>query len=282
MGQAQRLEEAAGAARAKRGSKLRLIDCVDASRPNLAITSLEPVEGIRAAKVPWFMEVAVQNFGPPRWRRTFPCCFPRTTAAARGGLTIAEIPPGEVVKERFPVYFPTAGEHFDHRPARPRRRRDRQFPLCRGRSAGRGAGAAGRRRSGGRRRPLPRLGLGARRASGHRRQAGHRDAVAAGEQAAGALPGHLPEQRRSPRPLRPSAPWSSTSATAAAWPSSSARGPTAGLSTSRSIATARGRFPCRWRTRPSCCSIAWRRRRTWKWTPTISFSASSPTAATAS
>ncbi len=31
---------------------------------NLAIASLEPEEGIRAAGVRWRMEVAVQNFGP--------------------------------------------------------------------------------------------------------------------------------------------------------------------------------------------------------------------------
>ena len=62
-------------------------------------------------------------------------------------------------------------------------------------------------------------------------------------------------------------PWSSTSATAAAWPSSSASGPTTALSTRRSIATARGCFPCRWPARPSCWPIAWRRRRTWRWTP---------------
>ncbi len=46
------------------GTELRLIDCVKAARPNLAIVSLEPAEGIRAAKVEWSMEVGVQNFGP--------------------------------------------------------------------------------------------------------------------------------------------------------------------------------------------------------------------------
>ena len=93
------------------GTEVRLIDCVKASRPNLAITSLEPAEGIRAAKVPWFMEVAVQNFGPTV-AKDVSVLLSEDEAAARIGLTIAEIPPGDVVKGRFPVYFPSAREHF--------------------------------------------------------------------------------------------------------------------------------------------------------------------------
>ncbi len=62
---------------AQAGAEIHLIDCVDRARPNLAIVSLAPVEGIHAAGVPWSMEVAVKNFGaaPPgkfrsRWART--------------------------------------------------------------------------------------------------------------------------------------------------------------------------------------------------------------------
>ena len=47
---------------AKEEEKIRLVDCVENARPNLAIQYLKPEEGIRAAGVPWFMEVAVTNF----------------------------------------------------------------------------------------------------------------------------------------------------------------------------------------------------------------------------
>ncbi len=50
---------------------IHLIDCIDQARANLSIVSLQPEEGIRAAGVPWFMEVAVANHGPRR-PRTFP------------------------------------------------------------------------------------------------------------------------------------------------------------------------------------------------------------------
>ena len=101
--QLQRLSDA--------GTELRLIDCVKAARPNLAIASLEPAEGIRAAKVEWSMEVGVQNFGPTTVKDVS-VLLSEDNGAARGGLAIAEIPPGQVVKERFPVFFPTARQHF--------------------------------------------------------------------------------------------------------------------------------------------------------------------------
>jgi hypothetical protein len=93
------------------GADLRLIDCVRTARPNLAITSLEPSEGIRAAKVEWFMEVGVQNFGPTTVKDVS-VLLSQDNGAARGGLAIAEIPPYEVVKEKFRVDFLTAGQHF--------------------------------------------------------------------------------------------------------------------------------------------------------------------------
>ena len=46
------------------GVEIHLIDCVDRGRPNLAIVSLAPAEGLRAAGVPLMMNVAVRNFGP--------------------------------------------------------------------------------------------------------------------------------------------------------------------------------------------------------------------------
>ena len=93
----------------KAGAELRLIDCVDAARSNLAISSLAPADGIRAAGVSWFMEVAVRNFGTTPVKDV-PVLLTED-GHPRTAVTIKEIPPGRVVKERFPVFFPLAGEH---------------------------------------------------------------------------------------------------------------------------------------------------------------------------
>ena len=91
------------------GARLHLINCVDAVRPNLGITSLHPAPGTRAAGVPLFMEVAVRNYGTLAVREV--PVFLETDGVARPAVSIAEIPPGKAVAERFPVRFPTAGQH---------------------------------------------------------------------------------------------------------------------------------------------------------------------------
>lgn len=91
------------------GAEIRLINCVDRARPNLAIASLEPAEGLRAAGVPWSMEVAVRNFGPAPVRNV-PVILGED-GHARPSITLSEVPPGKVAKERFLVHFPTAGSH---------------------------------------------------------------------------------------------------------------------------------------------------------------------------
>lgn len=91
------------------GARLHLINCVDAARPNLAIASLHPAPGTRAAGVPLFMEVTVRNYGTLAVREV--PVFLETDGVARPAVTIAEIPPGKAVTERFPVQFPTAGQH---------------------------------------------------------------------------------------------------------------------------------------------------------------------------
>ena len=91
------------------GAEVHLVNCVDRTRSNLAIVSLTPAEGIRAAGVPWFMEVAVQNFGVAPVRN-----IPVTLGEdghGRPAVTISEIGPGKVAKERFLVRFPSAGSH---------------------------------------------------------------------------------------------------------------------------------------------------------------------------
>ncbi len=88
---------------------IRLVNCVDRIRPNLAIVSLAPTEGIRAAGVPWFMEAAVQNFGDAPARDV--TVVLSEDGHGRPSITMAEIPPGKVVKERFLVNFPQPGHH---------------------------------------------------------------------------------------------------------------------------------------------------------------------------
>ena len=91
------------------GADVRLINCVDRTRPNLAIVSLAPVEGIRAAGVPWLMDVTVQNFGPTPARQV-PVILGED-GHGRPGIVLDEIPPGKTAKERFLVQFPNAGPH---------------------------------------------------------------------------------------------------------------------------------------------------------------------------
>jgi hypothetical protein len=89
------------------GAELHLIDCVDRARPNLAIVSLAPADGLRAAGVPWLMDVVVQNFGAAPVRDV-------SVALAEGGhgrpaVTLAEIPAGKTASERFLVNCRRAG-----------------------------------------------------------------------------------------------------------------------------------------------------------------------------
>ena len=91
------------------GAKLHLVRCVDTSRPNLAIRELAPGPGIRAAGVPLDVEVTVTNFGDVPVRDV-PVLL-ETDDHPRPAVKIEEIPPGRSVSERFPVRFPTAGEH---------------------------------------------------------------------------------------------------------------------------------------------------------------------------
>jgi hypothetical protein len=91
----------------RQGVELRLVDCVDAARPNLAITALGPAEGIRAAGVPWSMEVTVRNFGPTMVKDV-PVLLSED-GHGRSAVTIAEIPPGKEATQRFGVYFTLSG-----------------------------------------------------------------------------------------------------------------------------------------------------------------------------
>lgn len=91
------------------GAEIHLVNCVEATRPNLAITGLLPGPGTRAAGVPLFMEVTVTNYGDAPVKEV-PVLL-TADDQVRPAITIPEIPARKTVKERFPVHFSTAGEH---------------------------------------------------------------------------------------------------------------------------------------------------------------------------
>lgn len=91
------------------GVKVRLINCVESARPNLAIRQLAPGAGTRAAGVPLFMEVTVENFGDAPVKDV-PVLI-EADGLAQPALSIAQIPARRAVKERFPVRFAAAGQH---------------------------------------------------------------------------------------------------------------------------------------------------------------------------
>ncbi len=94
---------------ANRVEKIRLVNCVDQARPNLAIAALKPEDGIRAAGVPWFMDVAVTNFGTTPAKDVSVALG--EDGRVRPPVIFPEIPPGKTVKERFQVIFQSEGSH---------------------------------------------------------------------------------------------------------------------------------------------------------------------------
>lgn len=91
------------------GAQLHLIHCVDAGRPNLAITSLRAGGGTRAAGVPLVMELAVHNYG------LAPASDVSVSLAEDGAqrppVVFEDVPPGKTVTRQFQVQFTAAGEH---------------------------------------------------------------------------------------------------------------------------------------------------------------------------
>jgi hypothetical protein len=88
-------------------TEIRLVDCVeDSGHPNLAVTALEPEEGIRAVGIRWRMKVTVQNYGPATVRKV---PFVWTAGGKPSQEIIDEIPPGGSASKLFYVRFDTAG-----------------------------------------------------------------------------------------------------------------------------------------------------------------------------
>jgi len=91
------------------GAEIHLIACVDRQRPNLAIVALKPIEGLRAVGVPWFMSVAVRNYGTTPVRDV--SVILSEDGHGRPGVILKEIPPGKTAEERFLVRFANPGIH---------------------------------------------------------------------------------------------------------------------------------------------------------------------------
>ncbi len=91
------------------GARLHLVRTIDVARPNLAVTGLTALPGIRAASVPLAMEVTVTNYSPGPVRQV--SVLLQEDGKARPALVIDEIPAQSSERRRFPVFFGTAGEH---------------------------------------------------------------------------------------------------------------------------------------------------------------------------
>ena len=90
-------------------AELHLVNCAGPSKENLAVASIQAVEGIHAAGVPLLMDVAVRNAGSEPARDV--SVLLEEDGRARPAVKIDDIPPGETVEQRFLVRFATAGEH---------------------------------------------------------------------------------------------------------------------------------------------------------------------------
>lgn len=91
------------------GAEIHLLACVDRQRPNLALVSLKPIEGIHAVGVPWFMSVTVRNYGTTPVRDV--SVILSEDGHGRPGVILKEIPPGKTAEERFLVRFANPGTH---------------------------------------------------------------------------------------------------------------------------------------------------------------------------
>jgi hypothetical protein len=87
----------------------KLVACVDTARPNLAITSLKPLPGTRAAGVNLVMEVTVQNFGADKVRNV--TIQLDEDGKTRPTETIDDLAGGATQSRTFEVKFTTPGTH---------------------------------------------------------------------------------------------------------------------------------------------------------------------------
>jgi hypothetical protein len=108
------------------GAQIHFVDCSKKPFSNLTLVDVHPAEETRAAGVPLFVDIRVQNTGP-RVERKIPVQLrtrvydPTVVASSRPGenvyrqeeppaVLIDEIQPGESVTARAQVYFPVPGD----------------------------------------------------------------------------------------------------------------------------------------------------------------------------
>lgn len=91
------------------GTRLELVDCVDATRPNFSIESLVPLPGTLAVGVPLQMEITVRNFSDqPAAGVTVQLL---EDGHARPAVVFDQIAPRQSESRRFSVLFSSAGQH---------------------------------------------------------------------------------------------------------------------------------------------------------------------------
>jgi hypothetical protein len=91
-------------------AQIHLVRCVRESRPNLAITSLEPESGVRAAGVEMWMNVTVANYGEEPAQGLL-VQFEQD-GDALPAAALEDIPPGDEVTHKFRVQFAGTGAHW--------------------------------------------------------------------------------------------------------------------------------------------------------------------------
>ncbi len=91
-------------------AQIHLVRCVKQQRPNLAITSLEPESGVRAAGVETWMDVTLANYGEQPASGVLVQL--EQDGDALPSLSVDEIPAGKEVTKKFRVQFAGVGPHW--------------------------------------------------------------------------------------------------------------------------------------------------------------------------
>jgi hypothetical protein len=92
-----------------RVAQIHLVRCVRETRPNLAITALEPESGVRAAGVEMWMRVTVANYGDAPARGV--TVQMEQDGDALPAIVLDDIPPRDEVTHKFRVQFAGVGAH---------------------------------------------------------------------------------------------------------------------------------------------------------------------------
>ena len=91
-------------------AQLHLIRCAREARPNLAIKSMTPISGVRAAGVEMWMNVTVANYGDAPARGV--TVQLEQDGDALPALALDDIPPRDEISHRFRVQFAGTGAHW--------------------------------------------------------------------------------------------------------------------------------------------------------------------------